>query len=174
MAKLTFSLDPGLVNSALVVLDYKKRKVVYQTMVPVAITVLKNEEKDAQTKAFRKWYRKQIKKYKPTAFIAERFQNRGFRGGQSISECVSFMLGHIDSICCVNKVQTKLVSAVVWKNKVNKCFSLEDCYSIGKELKVPPHKIDSLFMNLYLNDYNFNKLRNRKERYFWIKQLIDE
>ena len=173
MAKITISLDPGLVNSAVVVLDYKKRKVIKQQMVPVAITKLTKEENDEQYPKFVKYWDRLFKKYKPTKFICERFQNRGFRGGQSICECVNVMLGTMQHIAYTQKIDVTFPTAATWKNKVNRSFSLEKLYDKGKEYKVPPHKIDSLCMNLYLNEYDFGKFKNKNEQMFWIRQLMD-
>lgn len=167
----TFSMDMGIKNTALVVLD-KKHKIVHQEMIPVNIDTMVYPENRIKSQMFIEYFNDLFEKFLPKGVICERFQNRGFRGGQSIVECVSFMLGILGYMCTTFKSDLNLVTAATWKNEVNRHFNLEKIYEECKKEGLPLHKIDSLLMNLYYNNYNFEGIKKDYKKY--IKQFKEK
>lgn len=93
---------------------------------------------------------KVFEEYKIDAIIMERFQTRGIGG--PLIEMVSMMNGITTTLAHQRKATVKLTPASIWKNAVNKIYSLDDLYAYGKEFAFTPHECDSSLMALFLAD----------------------
>jgi hypothetical protein len=94
-----------------------------------------------------------IKHYTVKRVTSERFQARGLRG-KSI-ECVSIMNGVICTVADLHNSIYEIITAATWKNQVNRYITLVELY---KEVKLPPHVIDAVFIAIYgaLRWYNLD------------------
>lgn len=77
---------------------------------------------------------------------AERFQTRGIKGKST--ELVSFMLGMLGLYCRQKNIKFNVTIAGTWKNRVNRCWPLDDLYVFGKELGLSPHEIDAILIGM--------------------------
>ena len=101
--------------------------------------------------AYKKSFKKTIKKHNPDGYIAERFMPRGntVQGG----ETVSMMLGlNLDALSINHKI--KLTPAVSWKTQIKRYFDLKQLY---KDIRpCPDHLLDAVLIGLYLAYFEFN------------------
>lgn len=149
---VVLSCDPGLVNHSFCVCEYTKgrRKLLTCGMFKYTVRSLVKGELETQVRQYSKQLIKLIKQYKPTHFVAERFQVRGIRQ-QSIVECVSLMLGICARICQKHNIDYTFPIAATWKTHFQKTYkSLDVIYEAGAERKIPPHVIDGCLMGWYI------------------------
>lgn len=150
---IMLSCDPGLRNHSFCVTEYTKRsrKVLIAGMFDYTINSLLKKDLDTQYKQYVRQIYKLIKKYNPTHISLERYQNRGFRGGQSIVECVNVMLGIWLNIAKKKKIDITLIPAVTWKNDFQKNYKdLPSIYEEGATYRIPPHVIDGCLIGWYV------------------------
>ena len=144
--------DPGLVNFAFSIIKYlpNQRKVLHSHMVKNRVTDLKINVLQ-QRLAFYKEIRSYLIKYKPSVIAIERFMVRG-RFGQSIAECISFMLGILSGLCAKLKIKFQLITASSWKNAFHRALK-KDLKKLYKFLRpLPPHIVDSVLQATYAID----------------------
>lgn len=186
--KVILSGDPGLQNYAFCITKYNKGKLkilkigmikqVINNLVRNDITKKIGPKRKRETitikgnmyltKRYIKRFSKLLDKYKPDEVVMERFQVR-FRGGQSIAECVSFMLGCLATLCEFRNIPYTWLVASQWKNAINKEIDLEKTYShIKDKYKIEPHMWDALCQGMYVanqqNLYTYKRLKREKNK----------
>ena len=190
--KNTFTVlsgDPGLTNYAVCVTQYKKGKLkilkigmiksIIKNLVANDIVKTVGPKRKREkivikgnmylTHKFIKRFSKLLDEYKPDEVVMERFQNRGFRGGQSIAECISFMLGVLAALCEMRKIKYTWITAAQWKNQFNRQLSLDKVYDeIKKKWRIEPHVWDALCQGMYVADrenlYTYKRLKREKSK----------
>lgn len=182
------SFDIGSPNTAITVAKYnKKRSIIYTNcMINNTIGNLTNKPNIFKKRKFPPFmdsldlFINEInpffKKYNPNVIIGERFQNRGIRGGNSLSELASFMLSIITYIGYINNCECYLITASTWKNKFkNDCVSpsLIDIYKEANNYSITPHQVDSALIGIYVGRNNYSFLMNPQKYRNFINNLRD-
>lgn len=103
-----------------------------------------------------------LAKYKPLKISAERFQTRGIKG--KTIEAVSMMNGAVATLSNQNNIEYEIFIASSWKNVLNASQVFIAKFGVGVDHKgrkmkpldyiyqammVPPHIIDSVFINIH-------------------------
>lgn len=120
-----------------------------------------------------------IETYEPHMITIERFMTRGING--ATIELVSMMIGMLSLLVKEyeakrgQRIQLNIIPAAVWKNQVNRVYSLDDVYSDARAHGIPDHKVDSCLMSLYLlvpgkNPYEF--LADKKAYSLFLQQFL--
>jgi len=133
---MILSVDPGKVNFAWSILDYKGNIIKYGMIDNTIIDFINFE---SQVKNFYNEV-KQLKRYKVEVVIYERFMPRGnfFRG--NLVELVNTMVGIF--ISCVKPKHINTLTAASWKN-----FRTKN--DLFVKSKVEEHLSDAITMGLY-------------------------
>lgn len=141
------SCDPGKDNYAATIGDYcvsRSGKLEYNflhtRMVQNTLQDL-TSDLDGQLKKYLKEMRELKRRYSPTYFVAERFQNRGSMRGAS-GELVSMMLG----VSCTLGMDNTVITASQWKNAFNRVSNLDHLY---EDTPFVAHVVDSACIGLY-------------------------
>ena len=155
--------DPGVKNHGLAVTRVEvsedgvlQMDVLGHTKLQYRLEALDNPYKDITKylqgveKFFRSCVPKTIKH--PDAIVIERFQTRGFRGGQI--ELISMMIA-AQVLQYGAKSEAFVLTAATWKNQINKqspgkAKILDTLYKgIKTEHGIEPHNLDATLMTLY-------------------------
>ena len=154
------SFDPGSVNMGISIVEIVDRPRVLCSAVlenPVSdITNLSNQ-RILFVSEVQAW----IKRFKPQAIIAERFQSRGLRG--TTIECVSMMLGMLSMM----NLPFTFITASTWKNQYQRRFAV-DLREVYKEIAVVPHILDSALIGCF----GLERLNGELE--FELSDIIDD
>jgi hypothetical protein len=160
--KTILSFDMGVNNCAYGVL--KEGKIISLGFFKNTISNLIDPYYNLDIEKFIVELKELLKKYKPDAVVAERFQNRGmFRGNGS--ELINIMIGLLSHVCHERKIYIALITAAQWKNRFSKCFEHLSKVAVvkGKQKKLtalevlyesllpfPNHMIDAHLQGWYL------------------------
>lgn len=145
--------DPGKVNFALAVQEFKDRRI---TVLGTRMfkKPIQNLHLDMRhpTKEFLAELEEMWKLYGPfDAMCFERFQSRGL-GGNTI-EAISLMLGVISFFALKKKCPLDLITASQWKNAFNRSMVLKDYYELhnlkSKKSRKAIHEFDACLIGAY-------------------------